>query len=90
MCKWSGGFKPEALNRTRPLIDLLDKLSELYGASPTQIALNWVINVHGETVFAIPGASKPQHAEEIVKAAVFRFTTDEIGELSEMFGQIEY
>jgi aryl-alcohol dehydrogenase-like predicted oxidoreductase len=82
--KWMGGFKPEKLNRTRPLIDLLDKLAERYGASPTQISLNWIINVHGEIVFAIPGASKPLHAEENVKATTFRLTTDEIGELSEL------
>jgi aryl-alcohol dehydrogenase-like predicted oxidoreductase len=82
--KWMGGFKMEGLNRTRPLIDLLDKLAERYGASPSQISLNWIINAHGEIVFAIPGASKPQHAEENVKAISFRLTTDDIGELSEL------
>jgi aryl-alcohol dehydrogenase-like predicted oxidoreductase len=86
--KWMGGFKSEGLDRTRPLIEMLDKLAERYGASPTQIALNWIINSHGETVFAIPGASKPHHAEENVKTITFRLTTDEIGELSELSAQV--
>lgn len=86
--KWMGGFKSERLNHTRPLIDLLDKLAERYGASPTQISLNWIINAHGETVFAIPGASKPQHAEENVKATTFRLTLDDIGELNELSARV--
>jgi aryl-alcohol dehydrogenase-like predicted oxidoreductase len=86
--KWMGAFKPGGLNRTRPLIDLLDKLAGRYGASPTQIALNWIIHAHGETVFAIPGASKPHHTVENVKATAMRLTTDEIGELSELSARV--
>ncbi|MFC5470146.1 aldo/keto reductase [Cohnella suwonensis] len=78
------GFKPESLRRTQPLIDALDRIAKRYGASPTQVALNWIIHVHGDTVFAIPGASKLHHAQENVKAMTFRLSADEIGELSEL------
>ncbi|GGD86505.1 aldo/keto reductase [Paenibacillus nasutitermitis] len=82
--KWSSGFKPEALNRTRPLIDRLNELADKYGASPSQVSLNWLIHAHGETVFAIPGASKPHHAQENVNAMRFTLSQEEIGELAEL------
>ncbi|WP_090798948.1 aldo/keto reductase [Paenibacillus sp. GP183] len=82
--KWMSGFRAEGLHRTQPLIEALDRLAERYAASPTQIALNWLIHAHGDNVFAIPGASKPHHAEENVKAMCFRLSDSEIGELSDI------
>ncbi|WP_237179130.1 aldo/keto reductase [Paenibacillus sp. MMS18-CY102] len=79
-----GGFKPSSLERTRPLIARLEQLAERYQASPTQIALNWLIHAHGDTVFAIPGASKPHHAQELVNAMRFRLTEEEIAELQSL------
>ncbi|UVI30824.1 aldo/keto reductase [Paenibacillus spongiae] len=80
--KWAAAFKPERLKRTQPLIDLLHQLAAKYDASPGQVALNWLINAHGETVFAIPGASKPHQALENVKAMRFALDADEIAKLS--------
>ncbi|BBH22780.1 oxidoreductase [Paenibacillus baekrokdamisoli] len=82
--KWAGSFKPEGLKRTQPLISRLDELAVKYEASASQVALNWLIHAHGETVFAIPGASKPQHAQENVKAMCFSLSSDEISELREL------
>lgn len=82
--KLSGGFKPAGLQRTQPLIARLDELAAKYGASPSQIALNWLIHANGETVFAIPGASKPHHAEENVRAMTFALGADELHELAEL------
>ncbi|WP_225446534.1 aldo/keto reductase [Paenibacillus rhizovicinus] len=82
--KFSGGFKPAGLQRTQPLINRLDELAVKYGASPSQVALNWLIHANGETVFAIPGASKPHHAEENVRAMTFALGSDELRELAEL------
>lgn len=81
MRKRMGGFKPSALEQTRPLIEQLEKLADHYDATPTQIALNWLIHAHGDTVFAIPGASKPHHATEMASAMHFQLTAEEIAEL---------
>lgn len=81
--KWSSSFRPQGLSRSKPLIDALEQIAVRYDATATQVALNWLINAHGETVFAIPGASKAHHAEQNVKAMRFKLTTDEINELSE-------
>ncbi|QAY68443.1 aldo/keto reductase [Paenibacillus protaetiae] len=82
--KRAGGIKPSVLKRTQPLIDQLEQLADLYDVSPTQIALNWLIHSQGDTVFAIPGASKPHHAREIAEAMNFRLTEDELLELSDI------
>ena len=52
------------MERSRPLVEALEELSAEYGATPAQVALSWLVNAHGETVVAIPGASKAHHAEQ--------------------------
>jgi aryl-alcohol dehydrogenase-like predicted oxidoreductase len=81
-------FKPAGLNQTKPLIDVLERLAKQYNASATQVALNWTIHANGDSVFAIPGASKLHHAEENVKAMGFRLSDSEIGELSELSARV--
>ncbi|PWV99726.1 aryl-alcohol dehydrogenase-like predicted oxidoreductase [Paenibacillus cellulosilyticus] len=77
----NGGVKRETVERSRPLMTRMEQLAEQYGVSPTQIALNWLIHANGETVFAIPGASKPHHAEELAGAMRFKLTSEELSEL---------
>ncbi|SDS74156.1 Predicted oxidoreductase [Paenibacillaceae bacterium GAS479] len=80
--KFSSAFRPSGLKKSQPLITELDKLAVKYNASPTQIALNWMINANGNTVFAIPGATKVSHAEENVNAMRFALTKSEIDSIS--------
>jgi aryl-alcohol dehydrogenase-like predicted oxidoreductase len=82
------GFKPQGLRQTKPLINVLERLAVQYGATASQVALNWIIHANGDSVFAIPGASKLHHAEENVKAMSFRLTASEIGELSELSARV--
>ncbi|KZE49019.1 aldo/keto reductase [Brevibacillus parabrevis] len=86
--KWSASFRESGLKKTLPLIEVLDELAGKYAASPTQIALNWLIHAHGETVFAIPGASKVHHAEENVKAMRFVLSASEMSRIDEVSRQI--
>jgi aryl-alcohol dehydrogenase-like predicted oxidoreductase len=67
-----GHLSPRTLERTRPLIDELRAIGRAYGVSAAQVAVNWVITNYGDTVVAIPGASKPSQATE--SAAVMDFT----------------
>jgi aryl-alcohol dehydrogenase-like predicted oxidoreductase len=59
----------------------LTKFAEKYSVTPAQVALNWLINFQGESVLAIPGASKVQQAEDNAGAMDFRLTDDEINQL---------
>jgi aryl-alcohol dehydrogenase-like predicted oxidoreductase len=77
-------FRPSGLARTRPLVDELQQIAAARGVTPSQVALNWLLHFHGETVVAIPGASRPRHAEEAAGAMAFRLTDEEMARLDEL------
>ncbi|MFI5714487.1 aldo/keto reductase [Nocardia sp. NPDC051750] len=82
--KTLGGFNTRTLTRTAPLIDELWKLARAYGATPAQVALAWLIGYYGDTVVAIPGASKPHQAAELGAAMNLRLTDTELSRLAEL------
>jgi len=76
------------IERSRPLILALEEVAINHDATPAQIALNWLIHFQGETVVAIPGASKVKQAEESAGVMNFKLTDEEmtrLDELSRMF-----
>ena len=83
MSGWRKGMMQRNLERSRPLIDVMDKMAVKYEASIAQVALNWVINFNGETVVTIPGATKVRQAEEASGAMKFQLTKDELAQLDE-------
>ncbi len=76
-------FKPKGLEKSKPLIDLLKSLAEKYNATPSQVALNWLIHYHGDTVVAIPGATKFRHAEENIGAMTFRMSAEDMQKIDQ-------
>ena len=58
------------LERARPVVEVLEEVAARHGATPAQVALNWVVSFQGEGVVAIPGASKARHAAENAAACV--------------------
>lgn len=78
MRKYSSPFKPAGLEKSRPLIKTIQELAIKYGVTSSQIALNWLINFHGETVVAIPGATKESHAKENTGAMTFTLNADDL------------
>jgi aryl-alcohol dehydrogenase-like predicted oxidoreductase len=79
--RYMSSFSPRGLARTRPLVDELQRIAAARAATPSQVALNWLLHFHGETVVAIPGASRPHHAEEAAGAMRFRLTDEEMSRL---------
>lgn len=79
-----GLIRQTGLDKTRPLIEKLQALGERYGASAAQVALNYTVNVHGDTVVAIPGASRVSQVEQNTGALQFRLTQAELDELSSL------
>ncbi len=59
-------------------------IAEKYQVTPAQVALNWLINIHGETVVAIPGASKVYQAAEGAGAMQFKLSEDELAKLDQL------
>jgi len=72
------------IEATRPLIEALDEIAANYGVTVSQVALNWLVNFHGETVVAIPGASKPYQAEETAGVLDFSLTEQEMARIDEL------
>ena len=72
------------IERSRPLIQALDEIAAKHDATPAQVALNWVIDFHGETVVAIPGASKVHQAEESAGSMKFRLSNADKARLDEL------
>lgn len=82
--KMTSALGPETLARTRPLIEGLRRIGADHGASPSQVALNWLVSFWGETVVAIPGASRPSQAKEAAGAMGFRLSPGELASLDRL------
>jgi len=78
MRKYSSLFKSAGLEKSRPLVKSVQELAIKYNVTPSQIALNWLINSHGETVVAIPGATKESHAKENTGAMTFSLMAEDL------------
>jgi pyridoxine 4-dehydrogenase len=61
---------------------ILDDLSHKYGASPSQLALAWVLK-RSAVMLPIPGTSKVKHLEENVAAAAISLDDADFAALSE-------
>lgn len=75
------------LESSRALINVLDEIARNHGVTISQVVLNWIINFHGDTVVAIPGASKVHHAEQNTVAMTFALTPDEMAQIDELSKQ---
>jgi aryl-alcohol dehydrogenase-like predicted oxidoreductase len=82
--KHTAMFKPNGLQKSRPVVEAVRKLAAKYNVTPSQIALNWLIHFHGDAVVAIPGATKIRHAEENTGAMKFRLSSDDMQLLDEV------
>ena len=72
------------LERTRPLIAVLEEIADSYQVTAAQVALNWLIHFHGESVVAIPGVSKVHQAKEAAGTLHFRLSDDELKQLDQV------
>jgi aryl-alcohol dehydrogenase-like predicted oxidoreductase len=69
------------LERTRPLIMVMDEIASRYDATIAQVALNWLIHFNGDIVVTIPGATKVQQVEENAGAMRFVLSEDDLARL---------
>lgn len=69
------------LEKSRPVVETLKEIAKAHGATPSQVALAWMLQMHGDTVVAIPGASKEKHAEENVAAMELTLSQAELARI---------
>ena len=82
--KYTPLFKKDGLEKSRPVIILLKELASKYNVTPSQVALNWLIHFNGETVVAIPGATKEIHVKENCGAMSFRLSDEDMARLDKV------
>ena len=73
------------LEKIQPLILAIKDIAHAHAATASQVALAWLTQFHGDTVVAIPGATKVTHVAENVaamKLSLDRGELDEIDRLS--------
>ena len=63
--------------------EVLHRIAKAHGASPTEIALAWLLK-RSPIMLPIPGTSSIEHLEQNVKSAALRLTEEEFEELSEV------
>jgi len=81
--KYMSTFKPRGLKKSSPVIDALRRIAPEYGATPAQVALNWLVSKAG--VFAIPRASRARHVVEDLGASDWRLSDSDVAELEREF-----
>jgi aryl-alcohol dehydrogenase-like predicted oxidoreductase len=79
--KYRRAFRRRGLEKSRPVIDALRRIAPKYGATASQVSLNWLLVFHGETVVAIPGASRAEHVRDFTAAMTFRLSAEDLEEL---------
>jgi len=79
--KYMSAFKAKGLEKSRPVIEALRRIAAKYAATPAQVALNWLISFHGETVTAIPGASRVEQVDDFTAAMSFRLSGEDLDDL---------
>jgi len=75
-------FRAAGRARVGPLVDALREIAKKHGATPSQVALAWLIRK--PNVVAIPGASSVKQVEENVAAAEVDLADDEADRLSSL------
>ena len=76
--RYTPQFKPKGLEKSRPVVILLKELANKYNVTPSQVALNWLIQYNGDTVVAIPGATKEIHVKENCGAMSFSLSDEDM------------
>lgn len=81
-------FKPENLEANQVLVELVEKVAEGKNATPTQIALAWVL-AQKPWIIPIPGTRKLERLEENLGAVDVELSPEELSDLNDALSKIE-
>jgi aryl-alcohol dehydrogenase-like predicted oxidoreductase len=77
-------FQGENFYKNLQLVDKVKELANAKGASPTELALAWVL-AQGEYIVPIPGTKRRKYLEENAAAVVITLTQEELKQLNDIF-----
>src|ERR1700757_1078625 len=81
-------FTPEARKANQALVDLLGEIAKRKNATPSQVALAWLLS-QKPWIVPIPGTTKLNRLEENVGAVEVELTRDDLREIEDAASQIE-
>jgi aryl-alcohol dehydrogenase-like predicted oxidoreductase len=82
--KFYGSLSRDRLRKSRPVVEELGTVASRYDATPSQVALNWLMNFNGYSIVVIPGASTPEQAGYNAASMDFRLSKDDLAYLDEV------
>ncbi|MGH8656293.1 MAG: aldo/keto reductase [Gammaproteobacteria bacterium] len=80
-------FSPEVMKANQPIIEFLKTFGAKKGATPSQIALAWLM-AQKPWIVPIPGTRNPDHLHENLGAIHVRLTPDDLREIESAFSRI--
>jgi aryl-alcohol dehydrogenase-like predicted oxidoreductase len=72
------------LKKTKQLIESLEAIAQEHNATVAQVVLSWTTNYHGDTIIAIPGASKTYQAEQNAEAMRISLSSEQMENISSL------
>jgi aryl-alcohol dehydrogenase-like predicted oxidoreductase len=77
-------YMQRQMYRSSDLIAALEDIAAANGVTPAVVALSWTVNFYGDTVVAIPGASKVNQVEQNLMANELKLTEKEMAHLDRL------
>jgi aryl-alcohol dehydrogenase-like predicted oxidoreductase len=75
------------LKKSQTMIDELDRIAQAHEATISQVALSWLINYHGETVVAIPGATTASQVASNGRVISLQLSQSDLNSLADVSEQ---
>ncbi|TFH09257.1 MAG: aldo/keto reductase [Candidatus Thorarchaeota archaeon] len=72
------------LKKTQALVEALESIALEHNATAAQVSLNWTTNFHGDTIIAIPGASKAYQAEQNAGSMKLSLSSEQMKTISDL------
>ena len=69
------------VEKTRGLIKKLEEIAGSHNCTAAEVALSWVVNYHGDIIFAIPGATRTEQAYQNIGSLTLKLTPEELAGL---------
>lgn len=70
--------------KSRTLIKALEDIAGSHNCTASEVALSWIINYQGDSIVAIPGASKTEHMIQNIGAMTLKLSKEEMAKLDEL------
>ncbi|MEU0283521.1 aldo/keto reductase [Streptomyces sp. NPDC006195] len=81
-------FSPENLAANMPVVSLLRRVAESESATPSQVALAWLL-AQKPWIVPIPGTRSPEHLNENLGALNVRLSSGDLSEIETAFADVQ-